>query len=293
MWRAHACCHLQADRNRQKQVDRDNAMLAKKLTAIAHAAPGTYHAPTGIHSLKVRLLYMRHGQLLVPNQQDLSALPNCVYLSAASPCLQQLQTVANNRDLRHLQRASGGSRTRPASAPSHMPCTRSHTTLRHWPPRAPRQRGTPALLRERELRIGNARLAAKLRATLSASGRCDQPSFATLSARPQFAQDLTSTMPRRAHLLDATNQHLHHRPGTTPWLPHQHDSGTLGRAKASQQRKDRSNGVPKSAGMLTCAGCGIRAFYAADGVMLHACPECKQVRHASVVVCTSFAFVLA
>jgi hypothetical protein len=39
-----------------------------------------------------------------------------------------------------------------------------------------------------------------------------------------------------------------------------------------------SNGVPKSLGMASCAGCGCKSYYAAGGPQLRPCRKCSKVR---------------
>jgi len=45
---------MQADRAKQREVQRDNATLWLKLADIKREAPATFHAPNGYASLRVR-----------------------------------------------------------------------------------------------------------------------------------------------------------------------------------------------------------------------------------------------
>ena len=142
---------------------------------------------------------------------------------------------------------------------ANMPCTRTSVPPSIWPPRLDRVHTTPAMERRRSVAAGNARLAAKLAGTLR--GRQDQPSFAQLSHRPGASVDLNCTAPRRAHMLTAKQSER-----------------SVDRTVRRKQAR-ASSGVPKSAGMVLCAGCGVKSFYRADGVAMHSCSQCSKVRY--------------
>jgi hypothetical protein len=139
----------------------------------------------------------------------------------------------------HVQSRSGH-KFRNATAPSSMPCTRTHTSTGHWPAGVHQQACTFQLDQALEVQAGNSRLAAKLAGTLR--GRHDQPSFALLSRKPEAALDMSQTLPRRAGMLTSI--------------------GHASKQWRASGRASGSSGVPRTAGMVLCSA----SFFQADGI---------------------------
>lgn len=54
-------------------------------------------------------------------------------------------------------------------------------------------------------------------------------------------------------------------------------------ASGPSRPRPATSRVPKTLGLVSCAGCGARGFYKADGVHLEPCPRCRQVWYCSEV----------